>query len=505
MAGRALGCALAAVLLLAVTVAAAPTTASGATLTLTAVADSYVRSDQSSTNFGTATQLASNGSTTTTKISYIRFDVTGLSGPPASATLSYYSQSTGTTKTAVRLVTGAWDEYTVTYANRPSYGAIISTTGALTAGTWASADVSSVVTGNGSYSFALTTTATASRYADSREAANPPQLILTQNDVSPTPSATSASPTPSVSTTPTGTASTSTPPSTSTSPAVDPVIAVAGDIACDPDDLNFYGGAGTTGHCHMKTTANLIQHMKPTAVLALGDEQYNSGSSGDFLASYDKSWGLVKGLTRPAVGNHEYGTSGAGGYFGYFKTAATGGTSCLSKCPGYYSFDVGSWHLVAINTECSRLDGAAGCAVGSPQELWLKDDLSKHRNQCTLVFGHRPRWSSNSFASADIAPLINDMAAARVDVYLAGHSHSYERFAPMTGSGAASATGITEIVVGTGGSFFTGFGTTVANSEVHKSKIFGVLKMTLHAGSYSWSFSADSSTPFSDSGSRNCY
>jgi hypothetical protein len=282
------------------------------------------------------------------------------------------------------------------------------------------------------------------------------------------------------------------------------VIALAGDIACDPEDADYNGGLGTAGHCHMKKTASLAQGIKPAKVLTLGDHQYNSGSSADFLASYDKSWNVVKSLTRPVVGNHEYGTSGAGGYFGYFKTSATGGTTCLSNCRGYYSFDLGSWHIVAINTECSRIDGGVGCATGSPQEVWLKNDLAAHPAKCTLVFGHRPRWSSNSFASADIAPLINDMVAARVDVYVAGHSHSYERFAPMNASGAASSTGMTEIVVGTGGSFFTGFGTAVPNSVVRKSDVFGVMKMTLRATSYTWSFVADPSTPFSDSGSRSC-
>jgi hypothetical protein len=283
------------------------------------------------------------------------------------------------------------------------------------------------------------------------------------------------------------------------------VIALAGDIACSASDADFHAGAGDPGHCHMKTTANLDQSVKPVAVLALGDEQYNSGSASDFLASYDKSWGAVKGITRPVVGNHEYGTSGAAGYFGYFKAAASGGSSsCISKCAGYYSFDIGSWHLVAINTECTRIDGGVGCAAGSPQEQWLKNDLSQHRNLCTLVFGHRPRWSSNSFASADIAPLVSDMVAAGVDIYATGHAHSYERFAPQDASGAARSTGLTQLIIGTGGSFYTGFGTVVANSVVHKPNIFGVLKLTLHASSYTWSFVPDASTPFSDSGSRNC-
>lgn len=282
------------------------------------------------------------------------------------------------------------------------------------------------------------------------------------------------------------------------------MIALAGDVACSPGDADFNGGTGTTGHCHMTITANLAQSMNPAAVLVLGDEQYNSGSASDFLTAYDKSWGLVKGLTRPVVGNHEYGTSGAGGYFGYFRTSATGGSSCLSKCGGYYSFDLGSWHIVALNTECTRIDGGVGCATGSPQETWLRNDLAQHPNHCTLAFGHRPRWSSNSFASADIAPLVNDLTAAGVEVYASGHSHSYERFNPQTASGAASPTGLAQLVIGTGGSFYTGFGTVVANSAVHKSNLFGVLRMTLHASGYDWSFVADPSTPYTDSGSRSC-
>ncbi|MDQ1720634.1 MAG: hypothetical protein QOI26_368 [Pseudonocardiales bacterium] len=522
--GRMLGLALAATIALYAAVTAAPQAASAASLTITASADAYVRSDQASTNFGKALQLASNAASSTVMVSYLSFDVTGLSGRPTSAILSYYSQSTGVTKTAVHLVTGGtWGETSINYTNKPAYGATIASTGALTAGTRATADVSSAVTGDGTYSFTLTTTATATRWADSREGANPPQLLITADLSTPTATPT-ASVTPTATVTPTDTSTptatvtptdTSTPtatvtptaavsPTPTSAPGADPVVALAGDIACSASDVDFNGGTGDAGHCHMKTTANLDQSLHPKVVLALGDEQYNSGSSSDFLASYDKSWGAVKGITRAVVGNHEYGTSGAGGYFGYFRTAATGGSGCLSKCGGYYSFDLGSWHIVAINTECTRIDGGVGCASGSPQEHWLKTDLSQHSNRCTLVFGHRPRWSSNSFANADIAPLITDMVAAGVDVYASGHSHSYERFNPQNASGSASSTGMTQIVVGTGGSFYTGFGSVVANSAAHKSNIFGVLKMTLHPSSYDWSFVADSATPYTDSGSRNC-
>jgi hypothetical protein len=286
----------------------------------------------------------------------------------------------------------------------------------------------------------------------------------------------------------------------------DPVVVIGGDVACSRSDANYNGGNGTTGYCHMKTTAGLVSQINPTAVLMVGDAQYNSGSLADYKASYAPTWGVFKPTTKPAVGNHDYGTSGAGGYFSYFGTAASPQQSgCTSNCLGYYSLDIGAWHIVNINSECARLNGGAGCAVGSPQEKWLKNDLATHSNVCTLVFDHRPRWSSNSFSSADIAPLVNDMYAAHVDLLLSGHAHSYERFAPQSGSGGTDASGVRQFVVGTGGSFFTGFSTIVANSQVHKSNVFGVLKLTLHSNSYDWSFVADPSTPYSDSGTGSCH
>ena len=294
------------------------------------------------------------------------------------------------------------------------------------------------------------------------------------------------------------------------SAASDPVIMLAGDIACAPDDPNFNNLNGTSGNCHMKATAQLEQALNPAAVLAIGDEQYDDGSPSEFAASYDKTWGAFKQITDPAVGNHEYGTSGATGYFGYFGAAANGTNGgsppgCTSNCAGYYSFDIGSWHIVAINTECAQINGGAGCALGSPQETWLKADLAAHPNVCTLVFGHRPRWSSNAFASSAIAPLIKDMYKAHVDIYASGHSHSYERFSPQNPSGKSDPNGIIQLVIGTGGSHFTGFGTIRPHSVVHKAKIFGVMGLTLHPGGWDYQFVSDPSTPFTDSGSGTCH
>jgi len=475
------------------------------TVTIPPDADSYVRSDQATTNFGSSTQLVSCaspcGTGGGTMVSYLRFSVSGLSGALTSARLALFSESSGVTRTQVYAVSDTtWGETSINYSNRPALGRSLGYTGALTAQTWISADVTSAVTGNGSYTFALTTTATAIRVADSREAGSgkAPQLQITSTSATstPPPSTTASSTSPPPSTT-----ASSSPPTTSSTPPPPsaPVIALGGDIACAPADPNYNRGNGVPGYCHMKVTADLNKSLLPDAVLALGDEQYNSGNLNDFKVSYDASWGQVKGITKPTVGNHEYGTSGAGGYFTYFGPLASGGSSCTSGCGGYYSFDLGTWHIVSINTECTRINGSAGCAVGSPQEQWLEADLAAHPNECTLVFGHRPRWSSNSFANSDIGPLITDMYKAGVDVYASGHSHSYERFRPQSDTGASDPNGITQIIVGTGGSFFTGFGTVVANSDNHKSNIFGVLKMTLEPGGWDWTFIADSSTPWTDS------
>lgn len=431
-------------------------------------ADSYVRDDQPTANFGTATSIQAR--TTPNFNAYLKFTVSGLVGRVSKATLQLYSRSTGATVVKVSKVSDTtWSQSTLTYANAPAIGAVVGSTGALTAGAWTSVDVSTAVTGNGTYSFALTAGATAARIFDSKEGQNPPQLVV----------------------------------DTST----DPVVVAGGDVSCAPSDPGLGGGAGTPGHCHEAATAALIGQVNPLALLVVGDAQYNSGALADYISQYGPTWGQYLGTTKPSVGNHDYGQSGASGYFHYFGDRATPlQPGCLSGCNGYYSFDIGTWHLINVNTECTRINGGAGCAAGSPQETWLKADLAAHPSQCTLVFGHRPRWSSNSFQSPEIAPLVDDMYAAGVELLVTGHAHSYERFAPQNPAGQLDNTnGIREIIAGTGGDNFSGFGTIEANSQVHKTNIFGVLKITLHPGSYDTSFVADPSTPFSDSTSGTCH
>jgi hypothetical protein len=288
-------------------------------------------------------------------------------------------------------------------------------------------------------------------------------------------------------------------------PPTSVVVAVAGDIACDPTDTNFNGGAGTANFCHESQTANLVKTLNPYKVFAMGDTQYNNANSTQYAASYNPTWGQFKSKTVPVIGNHEYLTYSpkAGGYFAYFS-------GLTGTAPNdYRSFNItlaaSTWHVVVINSECTSISSGVGCAVGSPQYNWLKNDLSANAaTKCTVVLSHRPRWASDAWASSDIKPLVDLMGQYKVDLFLAGHAHNYERFAPQTAAGASSSTGIREIIVGTGGQDKRGFGTTAANSLVRKANIFGVLKLRLSDGGYSWYYTADPSTPASDSGSGTC-
>jgi hypothetical protein len=236
-------------------------------------------------------------------------------------------------------------------------------------------------------------------------------------------------------------------------------------------------------------------------VLPLGDLQYNSASASQIQASYDPSWGRVKSITRPALGNHEPGN--ASGYFDYFNGSGAMNGPAGERGKGYYSFNIGTWHLVALNSNCASVP----CGPGSAQERWLRADLYANRNFCTLAYWHHPRFSSghdgnNVFMQAIWSALYE----GGVEVALSGHSHNYERFAPMTASGKRDKLlGVREFVVGTGGAFFTGVGSAKPNSEVRQNHTFGVLRITLRPTRYSWSFTPEAGKSFSDSGSTDCH
>ncbi len=284
-------------------------------------------------------------------------------------------------------------------------------------------------------------------------------------------------------------------------------IAAAGDIACDPSPSNaakFNGGQGTDKYCHMQAVADLMLTMNLDAVLPLGDNQYSDGTLYKFNNSYDLSWGQLKSITYPAVGNHEYLDPNAAGYFAYFGAAAGDPTK------GYYSFDLGAWHFIVLNSQCGQI---GGCKSWSPQGQWLIQDLATNATPCTLAYWHIPRFSSgalgNKLHSEDFWEELYDAGA---DLILAGHDHFYERFAPMDPNGELdTSTGIRSFVVGTGGKSLEGGSIVQPNSEVRNAKTYGVLKLTLHPTSYDWEFEADPTQnlppneKLEDSGTGQCH
>ena len=276
-----------------------------------------------------------------------------------------------------------------------------------------------------------------------------------------------------------------------------PIIAAAGDIACDPADASFNGGNGTATACRMKATSDLMLGLGLTAVLLLGDNQYEDGAAKKYQASYDPSWGRLKAITRPVPGNHDYVTPGAAAYYAYFGAAAG------DPAKGYYSWDLGGWHLIALNSNC---DAVGGCGAKSPQTKWLAADLAAHPGVCTLAYWHHPRFSSGPHGDdATYDAFWQALYAAHADVILNGHDHVYERFAPQSPAAAADpAKGIRQFTVGTGGKVLTSFPVIRDNSEVRNASAFGVLEMTLHPNGYTWRFLSDSGAVL-DQGAGLCH
>jgi hypothetical protein len=270
------------------------------------------------------------------------------------------------------------------------------------------------------------------------------------------------------------------------------VIAAAGDIACGSQ-------TPAAAPCHHSQTSDILVSGGFDAVLTLGDNQYEAGALADFQSSYDPTWGRVKGITHPVPGNHEYATQGAAGYFSYFGAAAGDPTK------GYYSFDLDSWHIIALNSNCSNV---GGCDQGSPQERWLRADLAAHQNACTLAYWHHPRFTSGSVHHSDprTEAFWQALHEFHADVVLTGHQHNYERFDPQSPTGSADPwSGIRQFVVGTGGKDLYSFDSAPApNSVVRNSSTFGVLKLTLRPTSYEWQFIPEAGKTFTDAGTGTC-
>jgi acid phosphatase type 7 len=263
--------------------------------------------------------------------------------------------------------------------------------------------------------------------------------------------------------------------------AADPVLVGAGDIAY----------CASTGD---SATARLLTSISGT-VFTTGDNAYQQGSSAQYANCYGPTWGQVRSRTRPTPGNHDYLTSGASGYFGYF------GTRAGTKGKGYYAYNVGSWRIYALNSNCAYVS----CSSTSAQAAWLKADLAANPRRCVLAYWHHALFSSGPHGNNTVVkPLWNILYAAHADVVVNGHDHDYERFARQSPSGARTTKGIREFVVGTGGRSHYAWSTIKPNSLARNNTTYGVLKLTLHSTSYSWKFVPIAGKTYTDSGTTSC-
>jgi hypothetical protein len=373
---------------------------------------------------------------------YLRFRVGDLRGGVASVTLRVFVTS-GQAAVQVRTVASRrWNERTLSFRTAPPLGRVVARGWARPG--WRSFDVSSATVGPGVVQLALVATRGSVSVA-SRETQSKPRLRL----------------------------------------GVAPLLLAAGDI----------GSCNSGGD---EATAALLEGV-PATIAALGDLAYPRGTADEFAYCYDPSWGVYRDRTRPAAGNHDFATPWAAPYFAYWGTLAG-----LAGA-GYYSYELGSWHVVVLNSNCRFVP----CRPGSPQETWLRSDLAQHRTKCTLAYFHHPLFSSTrGTATPAVQPLWQDLYAAGADVVLNGHAHNYQRFAPQTPLGAADPKrGIREFVVGTGGNSHHALGPPIANQQNMDDTTFGVLRLMLLDNGYTWEFEQQTNAGgfFTDSGTGSCH
>jgi acid phosphatase type 7 len=276
-------------------------------------------------------------------------------------------------------------------------------------------------------------------------------------------------------------AATADPPPSQSAPE-EAVLIAAGDIADCEDAAD-------------EQTAALIEDMEGT-VATLGDNVYPFGSDQLYADCFGPTWGQFMDRLRPAIGNHDDDEDGGASYYRYFGDLAG------NAGEGWYSYDLGTWHVIVLNSNC----GDVACEPGSPQHEWLVEDLAASDAGCTLAYWHHPRFSSGEHGGdPDVAPFWEALYEADADVVLAAHDHIYERFAPQAPDGSADPErGIRQITAGTGGKSLYAIEHHPANSEVIINDMFGVLELTLRADGYDWRFvSVDSSEL--DAGTGECH
>lgn len=291
-------------------------------------------------------------------------------------------------------------------------------------------------------------------------------------------------------------------------PTTSPALQSSSPAASDPPGAFTLVGAGDIAGCSNLTgaqaTAKLIEGI-PGTVFAAGDLAYEHGTLEEFEHCYGSTWGRFKNRTHPSPGNHEYvgAEPQASGYFRYW------GRQAGDPNKGYYSYDLGPWHIIVLNTNCGVRE-LGGCGAGSPEETWLRQDLAAHPSACVLAYGHHAMFSSGLIPKHARHPELEafwaDLYAAHADLMIAAHEHSYERFAPQNPKGQSDPqNGILEIVVGTGGRSHTFLGPPQPNSEVRNDNTYGVLKLTLSPQKFAWEFIPEPGKPFRDSGEAPCH
>jgi len=430
------------------------TQTSGAALTFISEADSQVKESSPTTNYGYFSTLQADGASDPDVESFIRFTVAGVSGTIQSAKLRVYVSTNGSVNGPAVYGTGtSWTETGITWNNRPPrITGVLDNKGNINIETWVEYNVTALVTGNGTFSFVLAADSNDAATFSSRQGSYAPQLVVTTDSI-PTQTLT-PNPTP-----------------------IDPVVLVgAGDIS-------------TCSNNNDELTARLLDNI-PGTVFTAGDNAYVDGTYTEYINCYDPTWGRHKSRTKPVPGNHEYNTAGAAGYFQYFD-----------NIDPYYAYDLGTWRIYALNSEID-------VSASSPQMAWLQADLAAHPTLCVLAYWHRPRWSSGSSHGSNPAmqALWQVLYEAGAELVINGHEHHYERFAQMDASGSAVSQGLREIVAGMGGGAgHYPFGTILSASEIRDNTSYGVLKLSLGAGSYQWQFVPVEGATFTDSGSSTCH
>lgn len=426
------------------------------TLRFGPTADAYVVQEKPDENLGDEETLIIDEEPMS--VGYIQFEVGGLEQPVDQATLRVWAVN------GTRSAPDLWlspsmslEEDSVTWTTRPAVDVLVEEGEQqdVSEGSWFEIDVSHVVQGDGAYSFSFTPTSTdgmdiASREANERQ----PELVLhIRNEESIAPA----------------------------SPEIgeEPILLAAGDIAnCDEGS---------------EQTARILDKEIGT-IAALGDNAYSEGTAEQFADCYDPTWGRHKDRTMPVPGNHEYDTLNAGPYFTYFGEAAGNPNG------GYYSYTLGTWKIIAINTNI-------GIDDDSLQMRWLREELATNAGRCTLVYGHHPRFSSGVHgANVDIAPVFTTLYNYGVEIYLSGHDHSYERFHAQSPDGERDdAFGVRQFVVGTGGAPLRGFQNPSALSQVRNSDTFGIIRFRLNKDGYQYAFLSVEGSTFYDSGEGTCH